>query len=748
VPSTRRRFLERVGVATLALAAGCSTQPETDGQSTDGTAPTPTAEPSADPTPTPTPVGPLEGSWRSYRADAANTAAVDASGPRELPATYWKFVTATGRPTTAAVGVGGAAVYATDTPALVARDAVDGSVRWRRPLPGAATADPVAVDGTGAVAADGTLVGFAADSGADRWSSTLDGPVQGLTTAEGRIVAATDGAVVGLSASEGTVQWRHAVEGRVATPPEAAGGTVAVGLASGDVVALRAGTDDEAGTPRWRTTVAAVPAFAPAVTTEQVYVATETDVTALDTATGERAWTVAFPAAGAPVATEAAVYVTALNDDAAPPESDAGSGAGTTTATPPPTDTMYLAVQVESLAPADGSTQWRARLRDTYNFTSGPPATVPLAVAGERVVVDVGGDLTAFDAAGTERWSAPGAGTGSPPAAVGDVVSSGLAGVVTEDGHVRWRFEAGAAAISDPVVVGNDVYVGSDDQYLYALTANTGDPRWVARTDGRIRSSPAVDDDTAYVGTDTGSLYAFDRTDGTERWRTEIGGQVQPPTLWEGTLYVGTFSPTVYAVDAADGTREWTTTRDDPFLTGVPAVADGVVVAGNNGDLRGFDAADGTELWAQSPGGDGMAVQSTPAIADGRVFVNLGDAVRAFELADGSELWSVRTGGSNRPPVVDDGTVYASGENGLVAVEAATGSRQWRTDGTRRLDLTVGAEAIFAVGDDRLFAIDRATGDSLWGESGLPGRTAPVPAGELLFVGDDAGRLRALGPPR
>ena len=58
------------------------------------------------------------------------------------------------------------------------------------------------------------------------------------------------------------------------------------------------------------------------------------------------------------------------------------------------------------------------------------------------------------------------------------------------------------------------VYVGSDDNHLYAFAARgcgavTCSPLWTATTGGDINSSPALGNRMVYVGSADGQLYAF-----------------------------------------------------------------------------------------------------------------------------------------------------------------------------------------------------------------------------------------------
>jgi outer membrane protein assembly factor BamB len=56
------------------------------------------------------------------------------------------------------------------------------------------------------------------------------------------------------------------------------------------------------------------------------------------------------------------------------------------------------------------------------------------------------------------------------------------------------------------------VYIGSDDNNLYALSASTGAPLWNYTTGGSVESSPAVANGVVYVGSDDGNVYAFGLT--------------------------------------------------------------------------------------------------------------------------------------------------------------------------------------------------------------------------------------------
>jgi outer membrane protein assembly factor BamB len=821
VPShSRRRLLRRAGEAatlcSLLSLAGCNTPGEGSSNSPSGESPresSPTDEPVQTPTETAAPRQPVDGSWRSYRSDAANTGSADAPGALDRPTTVWSHATATGR-TVGSTAADGVFVAVTESDTAFARNAADGGVQWSRPLPVSPDAPPVAVGGgdeagressageespsddessageesgadepTGTVVIAGAteLVALSLSTGETRWRRSLAGSPTGVSAVgEDRSLAvvATETALAAVSLVDGTREWRQTFQSATVTGPDTSAELAAVGLADGRLAAV--GLD---GTDSWETNVTDgdLPSFSPAVTTDGVFVATETGVVALDT-DGRRRWRQSptprdgsgegFAVAAAPVVTEEGVIVTALNTEPGatdrraaetlterPPQSEtdteraptetptpSSDATPTRTPTPLPTDVMQLGVEVTSLALGDGSTRWRQRFPGTYNFTSGPPSQVPTAVVGETVVLGVDDGLTAFDTVtGRQQWRAA---VGDTTFAVTDGTAVlGRTAVDATDGTVTWELEGGSGFVGTPAVVGNTVYAGSDDQYLYAVEATTGQVRWSFRADGRIRATPVVDrDGTVYVGTSEGSLYAVDTADGRELWRTEIGGTIQSPTLSDGTLYLGRFDEPLFAVDTDDGSILWQTTpdTDSRFLPQSPAAADGLVYAGANGDLRAFDAADGTQQWRVTADSQPV-VQSSPAVADGRVFLNFGSAVRAFDANSGEQLWSVQTGGSNRPPAVRDGVVYTTGENAAYALDAADGTQLWRTPTGRGPSITAAADVVYVLGfDTPLTALDSESGEMLWQSVDRTAETPPAVADDWLFVGAEGGRLFGL----
>jgi outer membrane protein assembly factor BamB len=58
-------------------------------------------------------------------------------------------------------------------------------------------------------------------------------------------------------------------------------------------------------------------------------------------------------------------------------------------------------------------------------------------------------------------------------------------------------------------VVGDTVYVGSDDGAFYAFALNNGRRLWQFETGGKISISPAAGGGLIIIGSNDGKLYAF-----------------------------------------------------------------------------------------------------------------------------------------------------------------------------------------------------------------------------------------------
>ena len=77
---------------------------------------------------------------------------------------------------------------------------------------------------------------------------------------------------------------------------------------------------------------------------------------------------------------------------------------------------------------------------------------------------------------------------------------------------------------SSPSVSGGMVFVGSDDNYIYALDQYTGALQWRYKTGRVCISSPSVSGGMVFVGSCDNYIYALDQYTGALQWRYKTGG--------------------------------------------------------------------------------------------------------------------------------------------------------------------------------------------------------------------------------
>ena len=234
-------------------------------------------------------------------------------------------------------------------------------------------------------------------------------------------------------------------------------------------------------------------------------------------------------------------------------------------------------------------------------------ASSPVIAGGKLYVVDIQAQLHAYDASsGAVLWSAPvPKGDGNKAARFGGGVSvdgarafatDGLGDVAAFDansGAEIWRAKPGGPLRGAPTVDGDQLYVLSQDNQLYALSTTDGALKWTAS--GSLESqgvfgvaAPAVARSTIVAGFSSGELNAY---------RYENGR-----ALWGDALSRTSMSTSVSSLSDIDA---------DPVIDGV-----NVYALGQGGRMVALNLASGQRVWEQN-----FAGISTPWLAGEWLFV-------------------------------------------------------------------------------------------------------------------------------
>jgi outer membrane protein assembly factor BamB len=317
-----------------------------------------------------------------------------------------------------------------------------------------------------------------------------------------------------------------------------------------------------------------------------------------------------------------------------------------------------------------------------------------------------------------------------------------------------WSYTTGFyVGSSSPAVVGDIVYVGSEDNIVYALNASTGAFKWSYTTGGWVESSPTVAGGLVYLGSDDYKVYALNASTGAFKWSYTTGHYVDSsPAVVGGFVYVGSDDDRVYALNATTGHQLWNYTTGG-WVWSSPAVANGVVYVGSEDDkVYALNATTGHQLWNYTTRN---RVDSSPALAGGVVYVGSYDGkVYALNASTGAFKWSYTTGNwVLSSPAVAGGVVYVgSDDNRTYALNATTGAQIWNC--TTGLSVSWDSSPAVAGGvvyvgseDHNVYALNATTGKQVWKyKTGSMVDSSPAVANGIVYVGSDDYKVYAFGP--
>ncbi len=255
------------------------------------------------------------------------------------------------------------------------------------------------------------------------------------------------------------------------------------------------------------------------------------------------------------------------------------------------------------------------------------------------------------------------------------------------------------------------MFAGSDDGYLRAIDRARGTVVWKFNAGSAVRASPAVASGLVIAATAKGRIFAVAEATARLRWSMQCDSAipqnlyayanrwwdflVSSPVIAGSTVVIGGQDGGVYALNLQTGRRIWRA-QTGGRVRATPAISGGRVVVGSyNGRVYAFDLATGREQWTFHTLGDTLdlekyrydrrSIQSSPAIADGRVFFgSRDDGLYAIDAATGAQQWRFSHQGSwvVGSPAVAGGRVYVGSSDGnfVQAVEAGSGRELWRFD--------------------------------------------------------------------
>ncbi|SDN45082.1 outer membrane protein assembly factor BamB [Vreelandella arcis] len=265
--------------------------------------------------------------------------------------------------------------------------------------------------------------------------------------------------------------------------------------------------------------------------------------------------------------------------------------------------------EVISLDQRDGSVNWRSRV--SSEVLAAPQANPQLLV-----VQSIDGQVTALDReSGEERWvytsSQPSLtlrGTGTPlviePVSFVGLANGRLATLDNRNGQPLWDMQIATPSgrseverlvdLTGQPVLSQDgrLFVTSYNGRLVALEATRGSVIWERELSSR--HAPVLVGDYLFVVTDESHVVAIDTNNGQEVWRNdELEDRwLTAPAFADGRLVFGDFEGYLHLIDAREGDLVGRTEIDGSGIS-VPAVTEGDVihVLANDGHLETLEVS-------------------------------------------------------------------------------------------------------------------------------------------------------------
>jgi len=328
----------------------------------------------------------------------------------------------------------------------------------------------------------------------------------------------------------------------------------------------------------------------------------------------------------------------------------------------------------------------------------------------------------------------------------GDLAHSGYSEGTYVPFELIWKYKVGDSDISAPIVDRGTLFVGSDDNNLYALDAATGELKWKYPALGKVYT-PTAKDGLVFAASFDNYLYALD-SNGNLRWKTSTGSSMASPPVVYNDILFGGFDKYIYAIYVVNGSIKWTYATGE-WIESTPAISQGTVYAGSNDKkIYALDAGNKNLRWSYVTGG---SISSSPSVVNGVLYVGSRDnKVYAIDSVDGTLKWSEKTNDwvKSSPAVFRNKVFVGSNDNSIYALNTDNGDIVWKypTNGRVESPPVIVKGAVYAGSEDgTIYAIDPENGNLIDKYEADNGIISLALSDNMLFATSRDGYVYAFG---
>lgn len=280
---------------------------------------------------------------------------------------------------------------------------------------------------------------------------------------------------------------------------------------------------------------------------------------------------------------------------------------------------------------------------------------------------------------------------------------------------------------SQPLLVGDIIYYGSEKGYFAAIQKKNGKVLWKKSFKHGVAGSPQYDSGKIYFGANDGKFYCLNAKTGKKIWSYFLTyPSISIPVVSKGFLYITAGDNAIYALDAKTGKWLWQYKRNFPKpLTirgqGTIAYYKNYIYAGfSDGFFVKLFALDGKLQWERRLNDYHrfIDIEAKAYVDDKFVIVPSYDGkLHALNPSNGTSYWEHDVGGANGI-LVKDGKIYLPTGNGeLIVLVKETGKKIWSFKGERGLassPVVFGNILYFGTSSGHVYGLNIATRKKVW----------------------------------
>jgi len=287
-------------------------------------------------------------------------------------------------------------------------------------------------------------------------------------------------------------------------------------------------------------------------------------------------------------------------------------------------------------------------------------------------------------------------------------------------GELIWKLAAGSAVEAPPLYVDGGLFVGTQNGEFFAIDASSGKMRWQFKTEGQIKGSAnwftsEKNEIRIVVGSYDNFLYCLNAETGQKVWALETGNFINgAPAILNGKIVFGGCDALLHVLFAEQG-NEVSTIEAGSYIAGSAALEDDRAFFGQyEAKFLSADLKLNNIIWEYGDPENGEAFFSSAAVTEDRILVGSRDySLHCISKADGRKIWSFQTRDvvDSSPVICGDKVVFCSEDGRLYIVNLADGKLIWSYEiGSAIVGSPAVAAGKIAIGaqDGRLYVFGEA----------------------------------------